>query len=128
MLNSPLITVARVLLSIIFVVSGFGKLTGGPANFAVGLEGMGFPAPLFFAWATTLLELVGGLFVLVGFQTRYAAWALAAFCVGSAFVAHFDFADQMQMASFMKNLAVAGGFLLLSVTGPGPFSVDGRRA
>jgi putative oxidoreductase len=52
---------------------------------------------------------------------------LAAFCVGTALLAHFDFADQNQMTLFMKNLGLAGGFLLLSVAGAGGYSVDGRR-
>ena len=126
--NSSVITVSRILLSIIFIVAGAGKLMGGPANFAGYLGQLGFPAPLFFAWATTLLELVGGLMLLVGFQVRAVAIALAAFCVASAFVAHFDFADQTQMSSFMKNIALAGGYLLLTVTGAGPLSIDGRKA
>jgi putative oxidoreductase len=126
--NSSVITFSRILLAIIFILAGFGKLMGGPANFAGYLTQLGFPAPLFFAWATTLLELVGGILLLVGFQVRAVAIALAAFCVASAFVAHFDFADQNQMSSFLKNIALAGGYLLLTVTGAGPLSIDGRKA
>ena len=59
--------------------------------------------------------------------TRYAAGALALFCVATALIAHFDFADQNQMNAFLKNLAVAGGFLVLAVTGAGAISIDARR-
>ena len=125
--NSTLVLVARVFLALLFIAGGYGKLAGGPAGFAGYLGSLGFPAPLFFAWATIAVELIGGIFVLVGFQTRLAAYALAAFCVASAVVAHFDFADQNQMTHFLKNLGLAGGFLLLAATGPGTLSVDGRR-
>lgn len=125
--NSTLILVARIFLALLFIVGGFGKLAGGPANFAGYLGSLGFPAPLFFAWATIAVELLGGLAILLGFQTRNAAYALAAFCIASAIVAHFDFADQNQMTQFLKNLGLAGGFLLLAATGPGTLSIDGRR-
>jgi putative oxidoreductase len=125
--NSTVILIARILLSLLFIVGGWGKLAGGPANFAGYVATFGFPAPLFFAWATIAVELLGGLAVLVGFQTRIAAYVLAAFCVGTALLAHFDFADQNQMTQFLKNLGLAGGFLLLAATGAGRYSVDGAR-
>ena len=66
--------------------------------------------------------------ILVGFQTRIVSYILALFCVATAFVAHFDFADQMQAINFQKNLAMAGGFLVLAAYGAGALSVDARRA
>ena len=74
-----------------------------------------------------LVELLGGLAILVGFQTRIAAWVLAVFTVATALVAHIDWADQMQMIHFLKNLAIAGGFLLLASSGAGAYSIDARR-
>ena len=65
--------------------------------------------------------------ILVGFQTRIAAWALAVFCVATALIAHRDWADIDQLIHFQKNLAMAGGFLVLGVHGAGAFSVDARR-
>jgi putative oxidoreductase len=70
---------------------------------------------------------LGGIAVVVGFQTRYLAYAFAAFCLATAFIGHFDFANQDQMTAFLKNLGLAGGFLLLSVTGAGALSLDARR-
>lgn len=125
--NSTLLLVARVFLALLFIIGGFGKLAGGPAGFAGYLGSLGFPAPLFFAWATIAVEALGGLAILIGFKTRLAAYVLAAFCIGTALVAHFDFADQNQMTQFLKNLGLAGGFLLLAGTGAGAISVDGRR-
>jgi putative oxidoreductase len=125
--HAPALLIGRILLAVIFIVAGFGKLTGGPANFAGWLGSLGFPAPLFFAWATTLLELVGGLFLLVGFQTRLSALALAAFTVAAGLIVHFVPGDQNEMTIFMKNLAIAGGLIVLAATGPGRLSIEGRR-
>ena len=74
-----------------------------------------------------LVELLGGLAILIGFQTRIAAWVLALFCVATALVAHMDWADAMQLIHFQKNLAMAGGFLVLAAFGAGAYSVDARR-
>jgi putative oxidoreductase len=68
-----------------------------------------------------------GIALLVGYQTKWAALALAAFCVLTAVIFHTDFSDQMQMTIFMKNFTIVGGFLALFVAGPGSISVDGRR-
>jgi putative oxidoreductase len=118
--------VARVLLSIIFLMSGFGKLTdiAGTASY---FANYGLPAPSATAVIVGLVELLGGLAILVGFKTPVAAWVLAIFSVASALVAHTDFGDQMQMINFLKNLAMAGGFLALAVSGAGAYSIDGRR-
>ncbi|OCW57104.1 DoxX family protein [Hoeflea olei] len=117
---------SRVLLSIIFISSGFGKL-GNVEGTAGYMANLGVPAPGLTVWLVIALEALGGLAILAGFFTRYAAWALAAFCVASAFLAHYQPADQMQMISFMKNLAIAGGFLALASSGAGAWSVDARR-
>ncbi|MDP3526002.1 MAG: DoxX family protein [Hoeflea sp.] len=118
---------ARVLLSIIFIVAGYGKLNGvdGTAGYMASL---GIPLASITVWLVIALELLGGLAILAGFFTRYVSWALAAFCVASGYLAHFQPDDQMQMISFMKNLGLAGGFLALAAAGAGAFSVDARRA
>ncbi len=120
--------VARVLLALLFSVAGLGKL-GDVAGFAGYMASGGVPA--FLAWPVIALEVLGGLAILVGFQIRIAAIALAAFSILSALLYHFVPADQMQMTMFMKNLGLGGGFLLLTVTGAGAWSLDalmGRRA
>lgn len=114
---------ARVLLALLFVLAGLGKLSD-VAGFTGFMVSGGVPA--FLAWPVILLEILGGLAVLVGFQTRLVALALAAFCVLSGLLYHFDPADQMQMTMLLKNLGLAGGFLLLAQTGAGAWSVDAR--
>lgn len=126
MSNNVQLLVGRLLLSILFIVAGFGKLTSieGTAGY---FGSIGLPAPGILVWLVTALELLGGLAILVGFQTRWVAYALAAFCVASGFIGHGDFSDMTNQIMFMKNLGIAGGFLALAVAGPGAFSVDARR-
>lgn len=126
MQQGPVVLVGRILMSIIFILAGFGKITalGGTAGY---FGGMGLPVPMVTAVIVSLVELVGGIFILVGFLTRPTSYLLAVFCVATAFIAHFNFADQMQMINFQKNLAMAGGFLILASYGAGPLSVDARR-
>ncbi|MDO9416384.1 DoxX family protein [Pararhizobium sp.] len=127
MSNSAVVLLGRILLSIIFIISGFFKLTGleGTAGY---FGSVGLPAPMIVAVLVTALELLGGIAILIGFFTRPVAYALAAFSVASALVAHTNFADQVQMIMFMKNLSMAGGFLVLAAFGPGSLSVDARRS
>lgn len=117
--------VARILLALLFVVSGLGKL-GNVEGFAAYMASGGIPAAL--AWPAILFEIFVGLALIVGFQTRAAALALAAFSVVAAFLYHFQPADQMQMAMFLKNISIAGGFILLAVVGAGAYSVDAKLA
>jgi len=125
--NSSLtILIGRILLSVNFFLSGFGKLTAiaGTAGY---FGAMGLPVPTATAVIVGLIELVGGLAILVGFQTRIAAWVLAAFTIATALVAHTGWADQNQMIHFLKNVAITGGFLLLASSGPGAYSIDAKR-
>lgn len=123
MTNLPLL-VARILLSLLFIIAGLGKLAD-VAGFAGYMASGGVPAVL--AWPVILLEILGGLAVLVGFQTRIAALALGGFSVLAGFLFHFAPADQMQMTMLLKNLGLGGGFLLLAQTGAGAWSVDALR-
>ncbi|WP_299866887.1 DoxX family protein [uncultured Hoeflea sp.] len=117
----------RVLLSVIFIMAGFSKL-GAVAGTAGYMASLGVPFPGLAVWLVIALEILGGLAILAGVFTRYTAWALAAFCVATGFVGHYQPEDQTQMIMLMKNLAMAGGFLALAVSGPGSLSVDARRA
>ena len=113
----------RLGLSLIFIVSGWGKLAGYAATQGY-MASKGVPGellPLVIA-----LELGGGLAILAGVFTRPVAFALAAFSLVAAVLFHFDFSDAMQAISFWKNVAIAGGFLMLAANGPGALSVDAR--
>ncbi len=108
--------VARLLLGAIFVVAGLGKL-GDVAGFAGYMASGGVPTAL--AWPVILFEIVGGLALIAGVQARIVALLLAGFSVLAAVLYHFQPADQLQMTMFLKNLAIAGGLLLVWVHGPG---------
>jgi putative oxidoreductase len=119
-----LILIGRVLLSIMFIQSGWEKIFGyaGTAEYmqAAGVPGSLLPL-------TILTELGGGLLVLLGLFTRWAALALAGFCVLAAYLFHYHPGDMMQMINFMKNITIAGGFLVLAGSGPGAYALDNRR-
>ena len=126
MSNDFVLLVARIMLALIFIISGVPILLG-PGGFAGYMGAIGLPAPLLITWIVIAVKLLGGLSVLLGFKTRYGAWALAAFSVGSALLGHMNWADMNEFNNFFKNIAIAGGFLALSVSGPGSISVDGKR-
>jgi len=117
--------VARVFLGHIFLLAGLSKI-GAYAGTQGYMEAMGVPGMLL--PLVILLEVAGGLTIIVGWQTRWAAYALAAFSVVSAVIFHINFGDQTQMIMFMKNIAIAGGFLLLAVNGAGAYSLDNRSS
>jgi putative oxidoreductase len=124
-MNNAIILAARILLAQIFLLAGLGKLGAGYAATQGYMASMGVPGimlPLVIA-----LEIGGGLALIVGLLTRWAALGLALFCLASAAIFHTNFAEQTQMIMFMKNLAMAGGLLLLYVHGAGAWSIDSRR-
>jgi putative oxidoreductase len=110
----------RVLLSLIFIYSGWSKI-GGFDGTVQYMQSFGIPAYLL--PPVIALELGAGLAILFGLLARWAGLALAVFCLAAAFIFHFDFADRTQSIMFMKNLAMAGGLLLLFANGPGQLSV-----
>lgn len=124
---SVAILVGRVLLSILFILSGFAKLTAisGTAGWFASI---GLPFPTLTTVVVGLVELLGGIAILVGFKTRIAAILLAVFTLAATVIAHLDFADQMQLLMLQKNLGLVGGFLLLAAVGAGSISIDGRRS
>ena len=115
----------RVLMGIPFLLSGLGKLGayGGTAGY---MSAVGVPAALLPVVIAT--EVLGALAIMVGWQTRVVAFLLAGFCLLTALIFHHNFADQMQMINFLKNVVMAGGFLVLAARGAGPLSIDQRRA
>ena len=113
----------RVLLALMFVMAGWSKI-GGYAGTQGYMEAMGVPG--FMLPLLILLELGGGLAVVLGLFTRSLSVLLAGFTLMAAFIFHYQPAEQMQMLMFMKNVSVAGGFLALAAAGAGAFSVDAR--
>ena len=122
MLQNLTLLLARILLSAIFLQAGFNKLMGPVSSIAYNAK-LGLPVPQA-VWALTVaVELIGGLMILAGFRTRLVAPILAVFCVATGFAAHYHPGDTGQMIHFMKNLAIAGGFLQLAATGPGRYAI-----
>jgi putative oxidoreductase len=125
-LASAVIVVGRLLLASLFLFAGFGKLAD-IAGTAGWFGSIGLPLPTVVAILVGLLELLGGLAILVGFQTRIAALALAAFTVAASLIAHTNFADQIQLLMFLKNISITGGLLILAAFGAGALSIDAKR-
>jgi len=119
-----LITTGRVLLAAIFIQGGLHKILGyaGAASYMTEHGVMALLLPL-----VIFTELGGGLCVLLGLWTRWAALALAGFCVLAALLFHYQPDDMMQMINFMKNITIAGGLLVLAGAGPGAYALDNRR-
>ncbi len=114
-------TVGRILLSVIFIMAGFSKI-GGYEGTQGYMESMGVPGMLL--PLVILLELGGGLALLAGWQSRIVAFLLGGFTLLAAIIFHNNFADQMQMILFMKNLAITGGLLFIVAFGPGKWALD----
>jgi len=124
-LNPYLKLLGRILIAAMFLAGGIEKI-GGYQGTQGYMAAMGVPGgllPLVIA-----LELGGGLAIVFGWQTRIAAFLLGGFCALTALIFHANFGDPMQMILFMKNFAIAGGFLFLLAAGPGALSVDAWRA
>lgn len=120
----------RVLLSLIFITSGFGKITGyaGTAGY---MAAMGVPSALL--PLVIIVELVGGVALLLGYQARIAAFLLAGFSILSGFLFHYlpglgleGMDAQMQMISWGKNVSIAGGMLMVTALGAGAYSLDNK--
>ncbi|WP_117190850.1 DoxX family protein [Rhizobium terrae] len=137
--TNSLLLVGRILLSGMFILAGFQKF-GDPASTAGMITGAGIPAATLLTYLAGLFEVVAGLAVLIGFQTRIAALLLAAFSVFTALVFHSgaivipgfpDAANGLltvfNQLNMMKNLTIAGGFLALAAAGAGAYSIDARR-
>ncbi|MTD11594.1 DoxX family membrane protein [Acinetobacter sp. YIM 103518] len=116
--NTIVSTLARVLVAYIFIVAGYGKISGYEAT-AGYMEAMGVPSALL--PLTILVELGGGLAMLLGFQTRFAAFGLAVFSLITAFIFHGGAEDAINL---MKNLSIAGGLFFVMLHGAGKLSID----
>lgn len=113
--------ISRVLLSVLFIVAGYGKITGyaGTAAYMASMH-----MPSFFLPLVILLELGGGLAIVFGFLTRFTALFISGFTIIAAIIFHNNFSDDMQQLMFMKDMSIAGGFLILGLFGAGKYSLD----
>ena len=113
--------VARILISALFLLNGVFKISNYDGT--VGwMEGFGIPGILIIP--AIIIEIVGPIFIILGYKAKVAAGLLSLFCIATAVIFHNDFSDQMQLGSFLKNIALAGGFLFIFVNGTKDFSLD----
>jgi putative oxidoreductase len=122
----------RILMSVVFLVSGFFKI-GGYSQLVRYAASKGLPMAGVAVACAAVLELAGGLAILVGFQTKIAAWLLFLYLIPTTFFFHNFWAlqgaeQQNNMIHFLKNVAIMGGLVILAANGPGPYSVDHSRA
>ncbi|KJK18037.1 DoxX family protein [Pseudomonas sp. NPDC087612] len=125
-----IILLARILLMILFVMSGWSKLTGFEGTVGY-LASLGAPAPTVAAAVAVIMEFFVAIILILGFYTRPLAFLFALFVIGTALIGHpfwtmVEPAKAANTVQFFKNMSIVGGLLLLSVTGAGRFSLDGR--
>lgn len=115
--------IGRILLVVLFLMSGLGKISAYEATAgymaSMGVPGIALPAVI-------ALEVLGAAAIILGFKTRIIAALLAGFTLVTGLIFHNNFADQMQMIMFLKNVSIAGAFLLLVANGAGGFSIDAK--
>ena len=113
--------IGRVFISSIFLLSGFNKIVNYDGT--VGwIESFNLPG--FLLIPAIILEIIAPILIIIGYKTKVAAGALSLFCLATAVIFHNNFSDQMQLIAFMKNFALAGGFLFLVVNGPKGYCLD----
>lgn len=130
-LQNPFALLARLLLAALFLPAGISKI-GGFAGTAGYIGSVGLPMPELGAAIAIAVEVLGGIALIIGFGTRWAALALAVFTLVASFFFHAYWAlpaeqQMMQQLMFMKNIGVVGGLLALAAFGAGAFSLDARR-
>ena len=113
--------VGRIFISLVFLLSGFNKI-GNYEGTIDWMESFGMPG--IFLIPTIILEVGAPILIIIGYKVKISAALLSLFCIATAVIFHNDFSNQMQFISFMKNIALAGGFLFLVVNGAKDFSLD----
>ena len=111
----------RLLLSAIFLINGIGKIF----NYEGTIQYMeNFDVPGYFIIPAITVEILFPILLILGYYTKFSALVLSLFTLALAVIFHTDFSNQMQLMSFLKNIAIAGGFLIIFVYGPGKYSID----
>ena len=113
--------VGRVFISLVFLLSGINKI--GNYEGSIGwMESFGMPG--IFLIPAIILEISAPILIIIGYKVKIAAALLSVFCIATALIFHTDFSNQMQFVSFMKNIALAGGFLFLVINDTKGFSLE----
>ena len=111
----------RILLSAIFLINGIGKIF----NYEGTIQYMeNFDVPGYLIIPAITVEILFPILLIIGYYTKFSALILSLFTLALAVIFHTDFSNQMQLMSFLKNIAIAGGFLIIFVYGPGKYSLD----
>jgi putative oxidoreductase len=119
--------IGRLFFSSMFLLFAYGKLTGYAGTVSY-ISSLGVPAPSLFTLLAIIIELGGGLLMLVGYHTRLVALGLAIYVLISAFIGHFQLGDFNQYQHFMKNMAIVGGALAFVAFGGGAYSLDASKS
>ena len=122
-MTNTLDLIGRILISALFLLNGIFKINNYDSTIG-WMESFGMPGILIIP--AIILEIAGPILIIIGYKTKLAAGLLSLFCIATAVIFHNDFADQMQFTSFLKNIALAGGFLLIVVNGAKEFSLDNK--
>jgi len=116
--------VGRIFISLLFLLSAYNKIFSIDGTMG-WMEGFGVPG--FLLYPVIAFEIILPLFIIIGYQAKFSATLLAIFCLVTAFIFHYDFVDQMQTVSFLKNIGLAGGFLFIVVNGTKEWSIDKKK-
>tara|TARA_B100001027_G_scaffold839_1_gene540 strand:- start:997 stop:1371 length:375 start_codon:yes stop_codon:yes gene_type:complete len=116
--------IGRIFISLLFLINGYFKIQ----NYDGTLDWMeSFGIPGIFLTPAIILEIAAPILIIIGYKTKFAAALLSLFCLTTALIFHTDFSNQMQITSFLKNIALAGGFLFIVVNGSKKFSFDKKK-
>ena len=116
--------IGRLFISSVFLFSGYNKIM----NFDATVNWMeGFGVPGFLLWPTIILEILLPIFIIIGYQVRISAIALALFSVATGIIFHSDLTNQMQIIALLKNLGLAGGFMFIAIHGTKDWSLDKKK-
>ena len=121
MLSNILDLIGRIFISSIFLLSGINKI-GNYEGSHDWMEALGVPGVLLIP--AIVLEVVAPILIIVGYQVKISAALLSLFCIATAVIFHTDFSNQIQLTQFLKNFAIAGGFIIIFAYGPDKYSID----
>ena len=116
--------IGRILISALFLVSAYNKI----ANIDGSINWMeGYDIPGFLLYPAIILEIIFPFLIIIGYQARISAGLLAVFCLSTAIIFHFDFSDQIQTISFLKNIGLAGGFIFIAINGTKDWAISSKK-